>query len=164
MLLFGWQYICYVLWACFSTDNQHSYVPTVLPVSPTCSYDIYFLHELLKNNGKKLTQSFNFTFHHLDHLLSLNNCKFGNFIDRIYPIELTIMDITDTITSTSYIDLHFEIDNEGQLRTKLYDKRDDFNFPIANSPFICCNIPTASAYGVCFSDIPELMVISWLPW
>jgi hypothetical protein len=28
------------------------------------------------------------------------------------------------------IDLHLEIDSEGRLRTKLYDKRDDFNFPI----------------------------------
>jgi hypothetical protein len=25
----------------------------------------------------------------------------------------------------------------GRLRTKLYDKRDDFNFPIVNFPFIC---------------------------
>jgi hypothetical protein len=29
-------------------------------------------------------------------------------------------------------DLHLEIDSEGRLRTKLYDKRDDFNFPIVN--------------------------------
>ena len=93
-------------------------------------------------------------------MLSLNNCKFGNLVDRIYPIELTIKDITDTITSASLLDLHFEIDNDGQLRTTLYDKRDDFNFPIANLQFICCNIPTAPGYGVCFSDIPELMVVS----
>jgi hypothetical protein len=46
----------------------------------------------------------------------------------------------------SYIDLHLEIDSEGQLRTKLYDKRDDFNFPIVNFPFICSNIPAAPAY------------------
>jgi hypothetical protein len=31
----------------------------------------------------------------------------------------------------------------GRLRTKLYDKRDDFNFPIVNFPFICSNIPAA---------------------
>ena len=28
-----------------------------------------------------------------------------------------------------------------------YDKRDDFNFPIVNFPFICSNIPEAPAYG-----------------
>jgi hypothetical protein len=28
-----------------------------------------------------------------------------------------------------------------------YDKRDDFDFPIVNFPFICGNIPEAPAYG-----------------
>ena len=57
---------------------------------------------------------------------------FGDFIDRIYPNELEIKDTTDTDRSASYLELHLETANEGQLRTKLYDKRDDFNFPIVN--------------------------------
>ena len=73
---------------------------------------------------------------------------FGDFVDRIYPIELEIKDITDTDRSASYIDVHLEIGSEGWLRTKLYDKRDDFNLPIVNFPFIFSNIPAASAYGV----------------
>jgi hypothetical protein len=51
-------------------------------------------------------------------------------------IELEIKDTTDTYRSASYLDLHLEIDSEGQLRTKLYDKRDDFNLPIVNFPFV----------------------------
>ena len=31
---------------------------------------------------------------------------------------------------------------------KLYDKRDNFNFPNVNFPFICSNIPAAPVYGV----------------
>jgi hypothetical protein len=46
-----------------------------------------------------------------------------------------------------------EIDSEGRLRTKLYDKRDDFNFPMVNFPFICSNIPAAPAYGVYISQL-----------
>ena len=61
---------------------------------------------------------------------------FGDFVDRIYPIELEIKDTTDTDRSASYIDLHLQIDIEWRLRTKLYDKRDYFNFPIVNFPFI----------------------------
>ena len=45
------------------------------------------------------------------------------------------------------------VDSEGRLRTKLYDKRDDFNFPIVNFPFICSNIPAAPAYGVYLSQL-----------
>jgi hypothetical protein len=40
-----------------------------------------------------------------------------------------------------------------RLRTKRHDKRDNFNFLIVNFPFICSNIPTASAYGVYISKL-----------
>jgi hypothetical protein len=36
----------------------------------------------------------------------------NHFVDRIYPIEPEIKDATDTDKSTSYIDLHIEIDSE----------------------------------------------------
>jgi hypothetical protein len=85
---------------------------------------------------KKLARSFNFAFRYVNDLLSLN--KFGDFVDRIYPIEFEIKDTTDT---ASYLDLHFEIDNEDRLKTKFYDIRDDFNFTSVNFPFIWSNIP-----------------------
>jgi hypothetical protein len=93
----------------------------------------------LKKNEKKLARSFNFTYRYTDDVLSLNNSMFGDFVDRIYPIEPEIKDTTDTDGSASYLDIHLEIDSEGRLRTKLYDKRDDFKFPIVNLPFICSN-------------------------
>jgi hypothetical protein len=50
------------------------------------------------------------------------NSRFGDFVDRIYPIELEIKDTTDTDRSASYLDLHLEIDSEGRLRTKFPTK------------------------------------------
>jgi len=88
----------------------------------------------------------------LRNVLSLNNSRLGDFVHRIYPIELEIKDTTDTDRTASSLDLHLEI--EGRLRTKLYDKRDDFNFPIMNFPFICINIAAAPAYEV---DISQLI-------
>jgi hypothetical protein len=85
-------------------------------------------------------------FRYIDDVLSLNNSRVGDFVDRIYPIELEIKDTTATDMSASYLDIHIEIDSEGWLRTKLYDKRYDFNFPIVNFPFICSSIPAAPAY------------------
>ena len=55
--------------------------------------------------------------------------------------------------SASYLDLHLEIDSERRLRTKLYDKKDYFNFPIVNFPFICSNIPASPVYGVYISQL-----------
>ena len=49
----------------------------------------------------------------IDDVLSLNNSGFGDFVDRIYPIELEIKDTTDTDRSASYLDLHLEIDSQG---------------------------------------------------
>ena len=116
-------------------------------------YEADFMQELLRKKDKKLAISFNSTFRYIDDVLSLNNSKFGDYVDRIYPIELEIKDTTDTVKSASYLDLHLEIDNEGRLKTKLYDKRDDFSFPIVNFPFLSSNIPAAPAYGVYISQL-----------
>ena len=102
----------------------------------------------LKKNEKKLARSFNIKFRYIDDGLSLNNSGFGDFVDRIYPIELEIKDTTHTDTSASYLDLHLEIDSEGRLTTKLYDKRDDFNFPTVLFLDIRILIaPLVSSYG-----------------
>jgi hypothetical protein len=88
------------------------------------------MQNLLKKNGKKLARSFNFTFRYIDDVLSLNNSRFGDCVDRIYSIELEIKDTTDTDRSDSYLD------SPGRLRTTLYDKRDDFNFSIELSIYM----------------------------
>ena len=53
----------------------------------------------------------------------------------------------ETAASSSYLDCYLYIDN-GKLTTRLYDKRDDFNFPVVNFPFLSSNIPSAPAYDV----------------
>ena len=117
------------------------------------SYESDFIQGFLRKNEKKLARSFNFTFRYIDDVLSLNYSRFGDFADRIYPIELEIKDTAETYMSASYLDLHLEVDSEGRLRTKLYDKRDDFNFPIVNFTFICSNIPATPAHGVYISQL-----------
>ena len=85
--------------------------------------------------------------------MSLNNSKFGDYVNVIYPKELEIKDTTDKPTQASYMDLHLEIDNRERLSAKLFDKRDDFSFAIINFPFLCGNIPAAPAYGVLISQL-----------
>jgi hypothetical protein len=52
------------------------------------SYEADFIQGLLKKIEMKLARSFYFTFRYIDDVLSLNNSRFGDFVDRIYPIEL----------------------------------------------------------------------------
>jgi len=117
------------------------------------SYEADFIQRLLKKNGKKLSQSFNVPFRYIDDVLSINNSRVGDFVDRIHPIELEIMDTTDTDKSASYLDLNLEIDSGGRLRTTLYDNRDDFNFAIMYFPFIWSNISAPTAYGVYIAQL-----------
>ena len=51
----------------------------------SCEAD--FIQGLLKKNEKKLARSFNFTLRYIDDVLSLNNSRFGDFVDSIYPIQ-----------------------------------------------------------------------------
>ena len=85
--------------------------------------------------------------------MSINNPDFENYLGQKYPAKLEIKDTTESNTSASYLDLLLSIESDGQLRTSLYDKRDDFNFQISNSPFLSSNIPSSPAYGVFISQL-----------
>ena len=100
-----------------------------------------------------LAKSFNFTYRYIDDVLSINNPKFRDYIDFIYPVELEIKDTTDADHHASYLDLLMKYDNFHRLQVKLYDKRDDFNFNIVNFPFLSSNILKSPAYGFFVSQL-----------
>ena len=52
------------------------------------TYETYFIQGIVKKNEQKLAWSFNFTLGYIDGVVSLNNSKFGDFVDRLYPTEL----------------------------------------------------------------------------
>ena len=111
------------------------------------SYEAELVQSLLKAVKKHIAQQFNFTCRYIDDVLSLKNTKFAEYLEFIYARELEIKVTTETAVSSSYLDCYLYIDN-GKLITRLYDKRDDFNFSIVNFPFLSSNIPSAPAYGV----------------
>ena len=78
--------------------------------------------------------------------MSIDNPKFGDYIDFIYPVELEIKDTTDADHHASYLDLLLKYDYFHCLQVKLYDKMDDFNFNIVNFPLLSSNIPQSPAY------------------
>ena len=55
------------------------------------------------------------------------------------------------ISSSSFL-FHFtsnlQFDTNDQLLTRLFDKRDNFNFAIMKCPYLNCNIPPAPSYWV----------------
>jgi hypothetical protein len=117
------------------------------------SYESEFLQNLVKDKKIHEARAFNFTYRYIDDVLSINNPRFAEFLPLIYPPELEIKETTDTASSTSVLDLYLEFDDSGQLSTKSYDKRDDFNFKIKIFPNMCSNIPASPAYGIYISQL-----------
>ena len=116
------------------------------------SYEAKFVKSLLKAGKKHLAQQFNFTYKYIDDVLSPKNTQFAEYLKFVYPHELEIKETRETATSSSSLDCYLHIDN-WKLTTRFYDKRDDFNFPIVNFPFLSSNIPSAPAYGVNVSQL-----------
>ena len=55
--------------------------------------------------------------------------------NRIYPSELQLNKANVSDAEASFLDLHLSI-SDGFVKTKIYDKRDDFDFDIVNFPFL----------------------------
>ena len=56
-------------------------------------------------------------------------------VHRIYPAELQLNKANASGTEAAFLDLNLSIHND-IVSTKIYDKRDDFNFDIVNFPFL----------------------------
>ena len=142
----------YVWWACFSAVSQHSSGYQLCFSSRRLySYEADFIQVLLKKIENMLVRSFNFMLRYTYNVISLNNSKFCNYVDSIYPIVLEIKDSIDTTRFASYLDIHLGIENEGRLWAKLCDKRYDFSFFIVNFSFICSYVPPGPTCGVFIS-------------
>jgi hypothetical protein len=115
------------------------------------SYESEFLQKLVKDKIHEV-RAFNFTYRYIDDALFTNNSRFAEFLPLLYPPGLKVKETTDTASSASLLDLYLEFDDSGQISTKNYDKRYDFNFKIINFPNMCSNIPASPAYGVYISQ------------
>ena len=73
-------------------------------------------------------------------------------VNRIYPSELQLNKADVSDAEASFLDLHLSISN-GFVKTKIYDKRDDFDFDIVNFPFLDGDVPHLASYGVYISQL-----------
>ena len=55
-------------------------------------------------------------------------------------------------TEAAFSDLHLSISND-IVSTKIYNKRDDFDFEIVNFPFLDGDVPRSTSYGVYISPL-----------
>ena len=73
-------------------------------------------------------------------------------VSQIYPSELQLNKINNSDTEAAFLDLHLSISND-IVSTKIYDKRNDFDFEIVNFPFVDDDVPRSTSYGVYISQL-----------
>ena len=94
-------------------------------------------------------EAFKATSRYLDDLLNIDSPYFESMVNRIYPPELQLIKANTSDTKAPFLDLHLSISN-GLVSSKIYDKRDDFDFDIVNFPFLDGDVPYSTSYGFFF--------------
>ena len=87
------------------------------------------MKSLTKEKRYDLIYAFNSSSRYLDDLLNMYNIHFEHMVNTIYPAELQLNKANASDTEAAFLDLNLSIHND-IVSTKIYDKRDDFNFDI----------------------------------
>ena len=106
-----------------------------------------------------MKKAFSSTSRYLDDLLNIDNNFFDSMVNRIYHSELQLNKANVSDTDASFLDLHLSI-SDGFVKTKIYDKRDDFDFDIVNFPFLEGDVPRLTSYGVYISQLIQFARVS----
>ena len=115
-------------------------------------YNLCFMMSLPDDKQAGVIDAFSTTSRYLDDILNINNVYFDNIFSQIYTSELQLNKANTSDTEAAFIDLQLLISND-IVSTKIYDKRDDFDFEIVNFPFLDGDVPRSTSYGVSISQL-----------
>ena len=96
--------------------------------------------------------AFKTTSRYLYDILNMNNVYFDDMVSQRYPPDLKLYKANTSDKEAAFLDLHLSISN-GTFSTKIYDKRDEFDFEIVNFPFLVGGVPRSTSYGVYISQL-----------
>ena len=99
----------------------------------------------------------NKTFRLIDDITTLNSdgCL-AEYYHFIYPSSLTLIKENEIDTCANVLDLEISI-KDGKCVSKVYDKRDNFNFDIVQYQPIGSNQSSEVLYGTFYSQIIETL-------
>ena len=95
---------------------------------------------------------FNDTSRYLDYIFTTDNPEFEKHIPDIFPMELQLNKANTSDKETSFLDLNIKVIGS-DVHTSVYDKRDDFGFPIINFPWLSGDVLRLPSYGVYISQL-----------
>ena len=84
--------------------------------------------------------------------MNIDNAFFDSMANHICPSKHQLNKAYVSDTEASFLDLHLSISDDF-VKTKCFDKRDDFGFDIVNFPFLDDDVPRSTSYGVYISQL-----------
>ena len=125
-----------ISWIIFILDLGPSYNDNFfgIPIGTSCAplladlflycYERDFMDSLNHDNQEAFTSM----------TLNIDNPYFEGMVNQIYPPELQLNKANISYTEAPFLDLHLSVAN-GLVSSKIYDKRDDFDFDSKFSVF-----------------------------
>ena len=101
----------------------------------------------------EIIEAFKSASRYLDDILNIDNPYFEGMVNRIYPPELQL-------NKANTSDINFK----RFVSSKIYDKRDDFDFDKVNFPFLDVTFPVLPLTGFTFLNLFGLLecLVTWL--
>ena len=115
-------------------------------------YERDFMSNLHKCKQCDLLDMFNDTSPYLDDIFTIENPEFEKHIPDLYPTELRLNKANTSDKDTSFLYLNIKVIGSN-VHTSVYDKRDDFGFPIVNFLWLSGDVPRLPSYGVYISQL-----------
>ena len=78
--------------------------------------------------------------------MNIDNPYFECMVNQSHPPALQLNKGNTTDTETPFLDLYLSIADGFVVSSKIYDKRDDFDFDIVNFPFLDGDVPCRASY------------------
>ena len=110
------------------------------------------MDSLNHDNQADVIEAFDSTSRYLNDLLNIDNPYFEGMVNQMYLNFQLQNKANTTDTEAPFLDLHLSIAN-GFVSSKIYDKRDDFDFDIVNFPVLDGDVPRRASYGVYISQL-----------
>ena len=145
--------------------NQIVGIPMGTNCAPLVAYLLLFCNErdfMLSLSDKTQTdiiKAFKPTSRYLDDLLNIDYPYSEQMVGQIYPTELQLNKANSSDTEAPFLDLSLSITN-GIVSSKIYDKRDGFNFDIVSFQFFDGDVPRSHSYGVYISQLIRFARVS----